>query len=142
MAAPGNLFLRPTAAVAGIVSQSSTNYDDNRNRLDDGAVYDAQDRQLERAGVRYTYAPDGQLERRTDASGQRTFGYDAAGQLTRVRLKTVDVLTKQTLWSFQTLERTTDQVTATKKEALVTSSRPYLRAIADAGRPAAQDDGP
>ncbi|MEY4509758.1 MAG: hypothetical protein RLZZ450_1880 [Pseudomonadota bacterium] len=59
-------------------------YDDNGNRLDDGAIYDAQDRLLERAGVRYGYTADGQLERRTDASGERTYSYDAAGQLTRV----------------------------------------------------------
>jgi RHS repeat-associated protein len=59
-------------------------YDDNGNRLDDGATYDAQDRLLQRAGVRYNYTPDGQLERRTDASGERTYSYDATGQLTRV----------------------------------------------------------
>lgn len=65
---------------------ASYSYDDNGNRLNDGARYDAQDRLLEMGAARFTYAPNGELATRTDAAGTTTYDYAADGSLRSVKL--------------------------------------------------------
>lgn len=60
----------------------SWTYDPNGNRQD--GTYDAQDRLLAMAGASYTYGNNGELAKKSDASGDTLYVYDAHGNLRSV----------------------------------------------------------
>ena len=57
-------------------------YDANGNRTDNVALYNAQDQLLSDKRATYTYSANGELTKKTSASGTTTYGYDAFGLLT------------------------------------------------------------
>jgi RHS repeat-associated protein len=61
-------------------------YDSNGNRLNNGAIYDDQDRLTTSAGNSYTYTPNGELLTKTNGSGTTTYSYDVLGNLISVIL--------------------------------------------------------
>ncbi len=65
---------------------ASYTYDSNGNRLNNGAVYDDQDRLLSQGTATYTYTANGELLTKTDASGTTTYSYDVLGNLISVIL--------------------------------------------------------
>ena len=60
-------------------------FDANGNRLNNGAVYDDQDRLLSQGSTTYTYTANGELVTKTDG-GQTTYNYDVLGNLISVTL--------------------------------------------------------
>ncbi|MBL8220611.1 MAG: hypothetical protein JNL62_15360, partial [Bryobacterales bacterium] len=64
-------------------------YGENGNRIAHNGVtasYDAQDRLLTYGGAAFTYTPNGELLRKTDAAGTTVYGYDVFGNLRTVTL--------------------------------------------------------
>ncbi len=64
---------------------ASYTYDSNGNRLNNGAVYDDQDRLLSQGTATYTYTANGELLTKNDG-GQTTYNYDVLGNLISVTL--------------------------------------------------------
>ena len=67
------------------VVTATYNYDSNGNRLNNGAIYDDQDRLLSQGSVTYTYTANGELLTKTDG-GQTIYNYDVFGNLISVTL--------------------------------------------------------
>jgi YD repeat-containing protein len=55
------------------VAVASYTYDANGNRLNDGATYDEEDRQLTGNGATFTYPPNGERQTRIEASATTTY---------------------------------------------------------------------
>ena len=68
------------------VNVASYTYDLNGNRLNDGATYDEEDRQLSGSGATFTYTPNGERKTRANATGTTTNGYDGRGHFINVAL--------------------------------------------------------
>ena len=68
------------------VVKATYTYDSNGNRLNNGAVYDDQDRLTSTSTATYTYTANGELLTKTDASGTTTYNYDVLGNLISVSL--------------------------------------------------------
>jgi RHS repeat-associated protein len=64
---------------------ASYTYDSNGNRLNNGAIYDDQDRLLSQGTATYTYTANGELLTKNDG-GQTTYNYDVLGNLISVTL--------------------------------------------------------
>ena len=74
---------------------ASYTYDTNGNRLNNGAVYDDQDRLTSTSSTTYTYTANGELLIKTNGSGTTTYSYDLLGNLISVVLPsgtTIDYL--------------------------------------------------
>nr|WP_249218470.1 RHS repeat-associated core domain-containing protein [Nitrospina sp. Nb-3] len=61
-------------------------YDSNSNRLNDGAVYDDQDRLVSTNTATYTYTDNGELLTKTEGGQTTTYNYDVLGNLISVQL--------------------------------------------------------
>ena len=70
------------------VLQAEYTYDDQGNRLNDGAQYDDQDRLTENAQYDFEYTANGELEKRTDKAtlAETLYTHDGFGSLTGVAL--------------------------------------------------------
>ncbi|WP_442939870.1 RHS repeat domain-containing protein, partial [Nitrospina gracilis] len=68
------------------VVTASYSYDDNGNRLNNGAMYDAQDRLISTNTATYTYTDNGELLSKTEGGQATTYSYDVLGNLISVTL--------------------------------------------------------
>ncbi len=68
------------------VLQNTYTYDGNSNRLNNGAVYDNQDRLTSTSTATYTYTANGELLTKTVGSDVTTYTYDVLGNLRNVDL--------------------------------------------------------
>ena len=66
--------------------QSTYSYDLNGNRLNNGAVYDDQDRLTSTATATYTYTDNGELLTKTEGTDVTQYTYDVLGNLKKVIL--------------------------------------------------------
>jgi RHS repeat-associated protein len=65
---------------------ASYTYDSNGNRLNNGAIYDDQDRLTSTSSATYTYSANGELLTKTNSSGTTTYSYGVLGNLISVIL--------------------------------------------------------
>ncbi|WP_442939872.1 RHS repeat domain-containing protein [Nitrospina gracilis] len=68
------------------VLQNTYTYDANGNRLNNGAVYDDQDRLVSTSTATYTYTANGELASKTEGGQTTTYNYDVVGNLISVTL--------------------------------------------------------
>ncbi|MCF8723755.1 RHS repeat-associated protein [Nitrospina gracilis] len=68
------------------VLQNTYTYDANGNRLNNGAVYDDQDRLVSTSTATYTYTDNGELASKTEGGQTTTYNYDVVGNLISVTL--------------------------------------------------------
>lgn len=68
------------------VLQNTYTYDANGNRLNNGAVYDDQDRLVSTSTATYTYTANGELATKTEGGQTTTYNYDVVGNLISVTL--------------------------------------------------------